>query len=381
MDRKYLELLENIKNFGTFKPAARENMPSTKSLFGYQFRHNLSDGFPLLTTKRLSFKHIVTELLWFMKGDTNVKYLIDNGCNIWNQDAYNYYLKKGCQESDGEPRVGVLYENIQESRLEVFSFEKFVEIIKYTPKEELPYHAEYTLGDCGAQYGRLWRNWEGHMVFGNVEKSIPIHDQLKNIIEGLRDNPTSRRHIITAWNPDTLDDMALHACHALVQFNCRPITIGQRAALIGEKGHLSEIDMQKYLDRKGVPKYYLDCQMYQRSADVFLGVPYNIASYSLLTEILAKGLNMIAGEFVHTFGDVHIYENHTEQVDLQLSRTPKLLPTLHIEEDVSEMLQNMVETSNMSIIDLLVPSDFNVMGYMPHPSIKAELSTGMKKSE
>lgn len=400
--KQYKKLLEEIQEKGTHKDAAREGMPGTTSLFGYQFRHDLADGFPLLTTKRLTFRSIVAELLWFLRGDTNVKYLNDCGCTIWNQDAYNYY-----------------YKLCQRDKLVAYNFEAFEEILKGDKKVEITLPFGYVLGDCGMQYGKLWRDWTGtaspqilslNMETLNAEQAQTFHDkwkeavknnspvtinstlepkyintsvdQIKELINGLIKNPLSRRHILTAWNPATLNDMALNACHALVQFNCRPMTLDQRivASGISEKylAELRENDLVwEYLD--GGPTHYLDCQMYQRSADVFLGVPFNIASYALLTMILSQICNMVPGDFIHTFGDVHIYDDHQEQVALQLTREPMKLPELMISPRALRSIKNKDwEKDFDEWIQALTPSDFAMDGYDPHPAIKAKLSTGLK---
>lgn len=370
-EQHYLQLLKDIKSKGTYKAAARANMPGTYSLFGYQIRHDLSEGFPLLTTKKVNFKHIVTELLWFMRGDTNVKYLVDNGCNIWNEDAYNYYLKV-CKQQGLDP---------------VFNYTEFVNVIK-DETEDLSSHylKDYKFGDCGKQYGWLWRSWEKFNVeivndgfFDTLQYSTATSvDQLQELINGLKSNPLGRRHIITAWNPATLNDMALNACHSFVQWNCRPLSIEERLKLYGiekinttDTGYYEHSYAQLKVDEANIPKYYLDCQMYQRSADVFLGVPYNAASYSLLTEILAKVCNMIPGDFIHTFGDVHIYESHVDAVNEQLTREPGEMPTLKINIDLKDFTADGLEH--------LLISDFAVEGYNPQSSIKAELSTGLIK--
>lgn len=395
--QQYLDLLKTIKEKGTYKAPARIGMPGTTSLFGYQFRHNLQEGFPLLTTKKLSFKNIVVELLWFLKGDTNIKYLVDNGCNIWNEDAYNFYLKQFGRNPDGSYDI------------EPMSFEQFVDRIKNPQGESRVEHIGYSLGDTGNQYPWLWRHWGGSrkgpifLVDSNtvpetflnqsneeivkqlkeqgVKPTNPYKDgvdQIKELIKGLQTNPMSRRHIITAWNPETLNDMALNACHALVQFNCRPMSKIERLKEYEKSGNMISFlcePSHEEIDAFGVPRYKLDCQMYQRSADVFLGVPYNIASYALLTHIIAKVCNMIPGEYIHTFGDVHIYDNHMEQVDEQLTRTPTELPEYKLEiiTDNDEFLYTILEGG-------LDPNYLVrwLKNYNPRPSIKAKLSTGLQ---
>ncbi len=262
--KAYLELLNHIMAQGTFK--SDRTGTGTKSVFGYQMRFNLSEGFPLLTTKKLHLKSIIYELLWFIKGDTNIKYLNDNGVSIWDEWA----------DSNGE---------------------------------------------LGPVYGKQWRSWStpgGDTI-----------DQLKNLIEGIKLNPHSRRHIITAWNPSDVDKMALPPCHAMFQF---------------------------YVDNGK-----LSCQLYQRSADVFLGVPFNIASYSLLTMMIAQVCNLEPGEFIHTFGDAHIYTNHFEQVELQLSREVRKLPVMKIDKSVKDINDFRFH-------------HFTLEGYDPHPAIKAPIA-------
>lgn len=363
--QQYHELLKTIKEKGTYKPPARENMPGTLSLFGYQNRYDLQNGFPILTTKKVNFKHIVVELLWFLKGDTNVKYLIDNGCNIWNEDAYNYYKKK-------YPKSEI-------------KFDDFIDFIKNPLTEtglprilffEQPAD-NYTLGDCGKQYGWLWRKWDGGFNDGLGNYYPNDVDQIKDLIKGLKSNPMGRRHIVTAWNPSTLDDMALNACHAFVQFNCRLLSDEQRKVLFLKQNAVSSKDKELLdttdYDNVEIPRYYLDCQMYQRSADSFLGVPYNIASYALLTHILAKICNMVPGDFIHSFGDVHIYDNHMEAVDEILTRTPTELPTLvHMKTD------DFWKVFDVSLFGHLDYGDFLLENYNPQSLIKAKLSTGLK---
>lgn len=382
MEQQYLKLLRNILDNGTVKPAARENMPGTRSLFGYQMRHSLKDGFPLLTTKRLSFKNIVVELLWFLKGDTNIKYLVDNRCNIWNEDAYNYYVKLINQMSR-ESGSSIPYTPIP--------FDDFIDWVKkgqIEPTSQWLINKGYKYGDCGYQYGKVWREWNGSTEFEEIQgcgltaKYDPeLIDQIKNLIEGLRNNPESRRHIVTAIDPAHQDDLALFWCHCLVQFNCRPLTSEDQ-----KNWQLNNVGMRIPINKEEwslIPKYYLDCQMYQRSADVFLGVPYNIASYALLTHILAKICNMIPGEFIHTFGDVHIYDNHIEQVEQQLSREPYPLPKLKIADDfIGGVLDQMwIEQGTDSFFKPLsehYEDIFSLENYNSYSAIKAKLSTGLK---
>jgi len=272
--QQYLNLLRKIKNSGDYK--IDRTGTGTYSMFGYQMRFDLSKGFPMVTTKKLHLKSIIYELLWFLKGDTNISYLEENGVRIWNEWANDK-------------------------------------------------------GDLGPIYGFQWRNWNNEGI-----------DQIKGIIDSLKTNPNSRRLLVTAWNPSVLPDnsqsfstniqngkAALPPCHAFFQFY--------------------------------VSNSKLSCQLYQRSADVFLGVPFNIASYSLLTMMVAQVSGLEIGEFIHTFGDVHIYSNHIEQVDLQLKRKPKKLPKIKINNSIDDIFKFTFD-------------DFELIDYNPYPAIKASVS-------
>jgi thymidylate synthase len=398
--KQYLKLLGEIKNKGTQKPGAREGMPGTLSLFGYQFRHDLSEGFPILTTKEINFKNIVYELLWFLQGETNIKYLVDRGVNIWNEDAYNYYknhIREYSRKTE-EPSAHLLDDG---KVLRAYELDEFVKAIKESPIE---YNDEgYTLGDCGFQYGRTWRGFgeaiRGHKVLPGGSFSEPVWvggiDQIQKVIDSLRESPQGRRHIVSAIDPnhDTPNDLALYWCHALFQFNCRPLTdsqkedwlmdhyreVGNRVngdeSIFDEEGKLLDSFKETYsVPADRIPKYYLDCQMYQRSADVFLGVPYNIASYALLTHIVAKICNMVPGDYIHTFGDVHIYDNHVDQIEEQLNREPFPLPQLEIYDEGNDWAY-IRNTLDFSIFD---ESDFTLKNYNHHEKIKGKLSTGLK---
>jgi thymidylate synthase len=261
---QYLDLMEHVLKHGAEKHDRTGT--GTLSVFGYQMRFNLDDGFPMLTTKKLHLKSIVHELLWFLAGDTNIKYLNEHGVRIWDEWA--------------------------DER-----------------------------GDLGPVYGQQWRSWPAQ-----DGKTI---DQMTHVIDMIKCNPDSRRLIVTAWNPADVDKMALPPCHCLFQFY--------------------------------VADGRLSCQLYQRSADVFLGVPFNIASYALLTMMVAQVTGYKAGEFVHTFGDAHLYLNHLEQARLQLSRAPKRLPTMRINPDVKDIFGLRFE-------------DFTLQDYEPHPHIKAAVA-------
>ena len=267
--RQYLDLLAHVRRHGVRRDDRTGT--GTLSVFGHQARYDLAAGFPLLTTKKLHWKSIAHELLWFLKGDTNIRYLKEHGVSIWDDWA------------DAN-------------------------------------------GDLGPVYGAQWRSWpkpDGGSI-----------DQIANLVQGLRKNPASRRHIVSAWNPALVDDMALPPCHCLFQFYVAP----------GPDG----------VDR-------LSCQLYQRSADIFLGVPFNIASYALLTVMVAQVTGLRPGEFIHTLGDAHLYLNHLEQADLQLKRAPKPLPRLILTRDVTDIFDFRFE-------------DFEITGYAPDAHIKAPIA-------
>jgi thymidylate synthase len=394
--KQYHDHLKAILDKGTKKRASREGMPGSKSLFGYQNEYDLSKGFPILTTKKISFKNIVVELLWFLRGDTNIKYLVDNGCNIWNEDAYNYYCKLASKNTDSD--WNNIYMPVNNKRGErgldipdpdaysMFTFEEFIDVLKKRamPNLVVRFSAQgYTLGDCGFQYGKVWRAWDDGYILNLIETRISYTiDQMAKVIKSLKEAPEGRRHIVTAIDPRHDEDLALYWCHCMFQFNTRELTMYQRldllAADLAEDDDLeygyedAPSDIEPYLTKMKVPRYALDCQLYQRSADMFLGVPYNISSYALLTHIIAKICNMVPGRFIHTFGDSHIYDNHMDQVKEILSRDSDKypLPKLTI-RDVQCLVNGKPE--------LLEVEDFFLEGYQSYPAIKAELSTGMKK--
>lgn len=287
---QYLTLLRTILHDG--KKRQDRTATGTVSTFGYQMRIPLNEGFPLLTTKKVHFKSVVHELLWFISGSTNIRPLVLNNVRIWNEWPYANYIKTADYRG----------ENLTEFIDKIRTDERFAE--KY--------------GDLGPVYGKQWRDFNGV-------------DQLSELIKELKDNPFSRRHMLSAWNPAEIDQMALPPCHVLMQF------------------YVSE-------DKKR-----LSCQLYQRSADVFLGVPFNIASYALLTHMIAHVCGYEVGDFIHTFGDVHIYLDHLEQVDIQLSRSPRPLPTLTFVRKVSNI-------EDFKFEDILLE------GYDPYPAIAAKVS-------
>ena len=303
--RQYLQLLEDIKTNGVEK--SDRTGTGTKSVFGRQMRFDLSEGFPAVTTKKLFLRGIIHELLWFLQGSSNIEYLVKNNVHIWNEWPFKAYLQTTGQTVPA-PGSDEWNEKLA----------TFVEAIKTDHEFAKKY------GELGPVYGYQWRHWPDGKG-GEI-------DQITRAIETIKNNPDSRRNIVSAWNVADIDEMAksgLPPCHSLFQFYVADGT--------------------------------LSCQLYQRSGDTFLGVPFNIASYALLTMMVAQVTGLKPGEFIHTLGDAHIYLNHLEQVDLQLSRTPKPLPTMKINPEVK------------SIFDFTI-DDFELEGYDPDPAIKAPIA-------
>ncbi|MFA5366524.1 MAG: thymidylate synthase [Dehalococcoidia bacterium] len=353
--KQYLDLLQNILDNGVEKESGRANMPNTIGISHGVVQMNLQDGFPLLTTKKMYWKGIVHELLWFLRGDTNIKYLVDNDVNIWNGDAYRWYLKYA-ELNGGETQNGILHDN-EDGTYRVFSSDEFIQEIK---DDNEGTYLSYKMGDLGKVYGHQWRNQNGV-------------DQIKELIDGLKTNPYSRYHIIDGWNKADFKDMALPPCHLLYQFIVRPLSEKERIKLLEIDDTIinsdQEFSIEKMLDIAGIPKFYLDLNMYQRSCDTFLGVPFNVASMSILLMILAKVANMIPGVATWIGGDTHLYLDHIPMVKEQLKRTPHDLPELIINAE----LNTLDDILNLRI------EDFKLSKYAYHPTIKAELFTGVKK--
>jgi len=352
--KEYLDVLQKILDEGVEKESGRANMPNTIGISKADISMRLSDGFPLLTTKKMYFKGIVHELLWFLRGETNIKYLVDN---IWNGDAYRWYLK--WWDNDGQ-----YCGNLQKFETQ----EEFIEQIKNEP---ITYHhadkngvTTYSLGDLGKVYGAQWRNQNGV-------------DQVKDVVDGLKKNPYSRYHIIDSWNKADFPDMALPPCHLLYQFIVRPLNPEERWDLfqnvewdtpLNMKNDSDEI-VHDICDRHSIPRFYLDLNMYQRSCDTFLGVPFNIASMSLLLMIMAEASGMIAGVANWIGGDTHMYVSHLDAVKEQLGRTPTALPKVVF----ARRFKTLEEIENLTINDIILKD------YKSQNTIKAELFTGLKK--
>jgi thymidylate synthase len=336
VDAQYQELLQAILDYGVIKNDRTGT--GTKSMFGYTFRHNMSWGFPLLTTKKMAWKTMVTELLWFLKGDTNIKYLVDNDCHIWDGDAYQGYLK----------RVG--------NGLQPATKERFIEMIKNGEESRVDANG-WRIGELGPIYGKQWRSWGT-----NKYDVIGIHkvDQITNLIEELKTNPDSRRLMVSAWNVGELDQMVLPPCHYAFQVYTRELSESERFNWYGNKigSHMHHDHIVQEMDENNVPTRAISLMWNQRSVDAFLGLPFNIASYALLLTMIADEVNMIPDQLIGNLGDTHLYLNHIEQAQEQITRTPYPLPTVHVRDGIFCSSVNDIVLEN----------------YLCHPPIKAPLS-------
>ncbi|MBC1777765.1 thymidylate synthase [Listeria booriae] len=312
--KQYLDLEKFVLENGTQK--GDRTGTGTISTFGYQMRFDLAEGFPIMTTKRVPFKLVVSELLWFLHGDTNIRYLLEHNNNIWNEWAFERWVASSEYTGPDMTDFGLRAE--QDEAFKAVYLEEMASFKSRILADDV-FASKY--GELGNIYGKQWREWRT-----STGETI---DQLADLIEMIKTNPNSRRLIVSAWNPEDVPTMALPPCHTLFQFY--------------------------------VADGKLSCQLYQRSADIFLGVPFNIASYALLTHLIARETGLDVGEFVHTMGDAHLYNNHIEQVKEQLSRTPRALPKLILSDKPA------------SIFDFDV-ADITLEGYDPHPAIKAPIS-------
>lgn len=403
--KQYLDLMHNVFLNGAVKEDRTGT--GTKSLFGQQMRFDLSDGkFPLVTTKKCHLKSIIHELLWFLQGDTNVRYLKENGVSIWDDwvlEGTGEYRDLTIKErselvsKQGEEALEKWVDHIRELRGDFL--EGMAELTaEFTEKHhlfldelEIPRRV-LVAGELGPVYGSQWRKWEdvrivsvaevekyddlgyefvdtlgNTLMTGKVVVSRKI-DQIANLIEQLKTNPDSRRLMVSAWNPAVVDEQALPPCHSLFQFYTKELTFEERKAMalvkgfdIGEDPQGGFVNANRILDELNVPRRNLSCQLYQRSADIFLGVPFNIASYALLTMMVAQVTNMVPGEFIWTGGDCHLYSNHTEQAVLQLGRATLPLPTMKINPDVKDLFAFKFE-------------DFELVDYQAHPHIAGKVA-------
>jgi len=344
LDIAYQDLLQDILDNGIEKKDRTGT--GTLSVFGRQIRHKMSDGFPLLTTKKMAWKTMVTELLWFLRGDTNIKFLVDNNCHIWDGDAYKNYI------------------NSSELRADLTK-EEFIDNIKTYPEFAKKW------GELGPIYGAQWRGWgrkEG--TFQDPYYTYKGIDQIANLISELKTNPDSRRLMVSAWNVGELDQMVLPPCHYGFQVYTRELTWEEQVhwVLKNTNVELENVYIVEEIAKPSTPKRTISLMWNQRSVDTFLGLPFNIASYGLLLEIIAKEVNMIPEELIGNLGDVHLYSNHIEQAKEQISRTPYELPKLVIANE------NLDTWKVSDVLPHYEISDFKIENYQSHPTIKAPLS-------
>ena len=366
LDKQYQELLQTILDYGVEKKDRTGT--GTKSIFGYTIRHNMSEGFPVLTTKKMAWKTMVTELLWFLRGDTNIKYLVDNDCHIWDGDAFKYYTKKVNEIIDGYKCGDIMgmQDHIEKlfsdsDKLTPLTMDEFINKIK-TDDEFAK-----TWGELGPIYGKQWRKWGGLQDLTDDDKPIYL-DQIANLINDLKTNPDSRRLIVSAWNVGELDQMVLPPCHYGFQVYTRELSHQERFTIHSK----NPIAMQAALDNKpltmeetNTPTRAISLMWNQRSVDTFLGLPFNIASYGLLLTILSKEVNMVPDQLIGNLGDTHLYLNHLEQAKEQIGRKPFELPTLN---------QFPTYEGSRPSIESYVVGDFTLKNYQSHETIKAPLS-------
>jgi len=353
LDKQYTDLLQDILDNGT--PKSDRTGTGTISVFGRQIRHNMKDGFPLLTTKKMPFKTIVTELLWFLRGDTNIKYLVDNNCHIWDGDAYKNYVNKTNEDIfKSDITLPPSYYPIDK--------DKFINKIKTDDEFAKKW------GELGPIYGKQWRKWDikptinsetGEFLLGNMWV-----DQIQNLINDLKTNPDSRRLMVNAWNVGELDQMVLPPCHYGFQVYTRELSVVERMEYYG-KHYMKDNQAKSYdellkvdYDKLNIPTRAISLMWNQRSVDTFLGLPFNIASYGLLLMMLADEVNMVPDQLIGSLGDVHLYSNHIEQAKEQIEREGFDLPKVHVRDGMY----------CSSIQDILL------LDYQSHPAIKAPLS-------
>ena len=365
IERDYLKLLQDCLVNGTKKETRNGN---TISVFGRQIRHEMSQGFPLLTTKKMAWKTIVTELLWFLRGDTNIKFLVDNNCHIWDGDAFNNFMNT----SEGDPDM-------------IWNKEQFIHLVKTDDEFAKKW------GELGPIYGKQWRRWSSGSLedkhgFGKI-------DQIANLINDLKTNPDSRRLMVSAWNVGELDHMVLPPCHYGFQVYTRELSEDERRLIYsgnlldeyGETKSRDELTIND-LEKLNIPTRAISLMWNQRSVDAFLGLPFNIASYGLLLEIIAKAVNMVPDELIGNLGDVHLYSNHIEQAKEQLTRQPEVLPTLNINTEwwpteggecgigPIDAVAVFNAFNDNNFCRCLLEEDLQLSNYQSHPAIKAPLS-------
>lgn len=413
IDKQYQALLNDILANGVKKEDRTGT--GTISVFGRQIRHKMSDGFPLLTTKKMPFKTIITELLWFLRGDTNIKYLVDNNCHIWDGDAYKNYENK-FEKGNAPGRTSLVQRVDGKNTVRKLSMEDFIMLIKTDDEFAKKW------GELGKIYGKQWRKWE-NFFYDNTDPDgdgfrYQSIDQIQNLINDLKNNPDSRRLMVNAWNTGEIGSMVLPPCHYGFQVYTRELSLDERLDLMRKRTKDGTVDYDNrhhgFLDFHNIPKRAISLMWNQRSVDTFLGLPFNIASYALLLEIIAREVNMVPDELIGNLGDVHLYSNHIEQAIEQIgvpytaeerhtmlkeamgdeayenaveqleafggglseyydsykiprhTREPYVLPTLKIESEVKWAEGDCLPTYSIS--------DFTIENYQSHPTIKAPLS-------
>jgi thymidylate synthase len=363
IDKQYQDLLLHILRNGTEKKDRTGT--GTKSIFGYQIRHNMSEGFPLLTTKKMAWKTLVTELLWFLNGDTNIKYLVDNGCHIWDGDAYKRY--KNVYDIESRESTYALEELHMLSDL---TQEQFIGRIK-TDK-----NFAKKWGELGPIYGKQWRKWQGWMDYGKEEKKGSLwFDQIQRLIHMLKTEPDSRRLMVSAWNVAEIDDMVLPPCHYGFQVYTRELTYSERYAKWFTQNYETGMEYCEEIIPNFDDPYYtetptraISLMWNQRSVDTFLGLPFNIASYGLLLTLLGKLTNMVPEDLIGNLGDTHLYLNHLDQARQQIERKAFELPNLKLKFDFEYHDGYLVAWDKIRL------EDVEISNYNSHPAIKAPLS-------
>jgi thymidylate synthase len=350
LDKSYTDLLQDILDNGVTKKDRTGT--GTISVFGRQIRHKMSDGFPLLTTKKMPFKTIVTELLWFLRGDTNIKYLVDNNCHIWDGDAYKNFEKQ-CIPGTGKK----------------MSQEEFIEFIKTNDEFAKQW------GELGPIYGKQWRQWGGLQDLTDDDKPIYL-DQIQNLINDLKTNPDSRRLMVSAWNVGELDQMVLPPCHYSFQVYTRELSLLERVQIYGvdkiqtnDAGYYEHSYAQFKVDEAKIPTRAISLMWNQRSIDTFLGLPFNIASYGLLLEIIAKTVNMVPDELIGNLGDTHLYLNHIDQAKEQIGRY------FTHEERLEELKKAMGEETFNDVVSKLKPLGGSLSKYFGFFGVRPNLHT------
>jgi len=358
LDKQYQDLLQDILDNGMTKEDRTGT--GTLSVFGRQIRHNMNEGFPVLTTKKMAWKTMVTELLWFLRGDTNIKFLVDNGCHIWDGDAYKNYINNPAYKAES---VADLMGSQAGQLAKCSTQEEFINKIKTNDEFAKKW------GELGPVYGKQWRSWDNYQItnYNGVEQI----DQIANLIRDLKTNPDSRRLMVSAWNVGELDQMVLPPCHYGFQVYTRELSSQERKDMYDKKFYAKDIfptdenGWNRLFDECKIPTRAISIMWNQRSVDTFLGLPFNIASYGLLLTILAKEVNMFPDQLIGNLGDTHLYLNHIEQAKEQITREPFELPTLN---------SFPIYQGTKPGIECYVVSDFTLKDYKSHESIKAPLS-------